>query len=157
MATTKLRLLSLRNTQSENDQKDLKILISPESISLNTVGGVTAPRALDSADVNEPLIIRIRSKRLTSQGRGLERCVIMEPTTGEISSGSWLGEHLMTDDVAAASNDSDTFQPKTALLSYKGSYEQPKSKQKLIQANHEVISPKNQAFLCCFADRFNAY
>ena len=91
MATTKLRLLSIRNTQSANDQTDLKILISPESISLNTVGGVTAPRALDSTEVSQPLVIRIRSERLTNQGRGLERCVIMEPTTGEISSGSWHG------------------------------------------------------------------
>ena len=91
MATTNLRLLSLRNTQNANDQKDLKILISPESVSLNTVGGVTAPRALNSAEVSQPLVIRIRSERLTNQGRGLERCVIMEPTTGEISSGSWHG------------------------------------------------------------------
>ena len=40
IATTKLRLLSIRNTQNDFDNNDLKILISPEAIAINTIGGV---------------------------------------------------------------------------------------------------------------------
>lgn len=88
MATTKLRLINIKGTHSNFDNTDLKILISPESIAINTVGGVTAP---NSAYSNEPLIIRIRSDSLYQKNKGQERCVVMQPTTGEITSGSWNG------------------------------------------------------------------
>ena len=86
MATTKLRLLSIRNTQNDYDNKDLKILISPEAIAINTIGGVAS-----LAQGSEPLIIRVRSDTLHQQNKGQERCVVMHPTTGEITSGSWNG------------------------------------------------------------------
>ena len=86
MATTKLRLLSIRNTQNDYDNNDLKILISPEAIAINTIGGVAS-----LAQGSEPLIIRVRSDTLHQQNKGQERCVVMQPTTGEITSGSWNG------------------------------------------------------------------
>lgn len=88
MATTALRLLPLRNSHSSSDSSDLRILISPASIALSSVGGVIAPSA---AYNNEPLILRVRSLRLRNWGRGQERCVVMEASTGQISSGSWQG------------------------------------------------------------------
>ena len=88
MATTSLRLINLKNTHSDFDKTDIKILITPASIAINTVGGVTAPNPSYN---NEPLTIRIRSETLYNQNKGQERCVVMQPTTGEISSGSWSG------------------------------------------------------------------
>ena len=84
MATTKLRLLSIKNTQSDFDNQDLKIRISPDVIAINTIGGVAS-----LAQGSEPLIIRVRSDTLHQQNKGQERCVVMHPSTGEISSGSW--------------------------------------------------------------------
>ena len=89
MATTTLRLLPLRNSHSSRDSSDLRILISPASIALSSVGGVIAPSA---AYTNEPLILRVRSLRLSNWGRGRERCVVMEASTGQISSGNWQGD-----------------------------------------------------------------
>ena len=66
--------------------QDLKILISPEAIAINTIGGVAS-----LAQGSEPLIIRVRSDTLHQQNKGQERCVVMQPTTGEITSGSWNG------------------------------------------------------------------
>ena len=86
MATTKLRLLSIRNTQNDFDNNDLKILISPEAIAINTIGGVAS-----LAQGSEPLIIRVRSETLHQRSQGQERCVVMQPSTGEITSGSWNG------------------------------------------------------------------
>ena len=84
MATTKLRLLSIKNTQSDFDNQDLKIRISPDVIAINTIGGVAS-----LAQGSEPLIIRVRSDTLHQRGRGQERCVVMHPSTGEITNGSW--------------------------------------------------------------------
>ena len=86
MPTTKLRLLNIKNTQNDYDNEDLKILISPDAIAINTIGGVAS-----LAQGSEPLIIRVRSDTLHRQNKGQERCVVMQPTTGEINSGSWNG------------------------------------------------------------------
>jgi prepilin-type N-terminal cleavage/methylation domain-containing protein len=86
MAATKLRILSIKNTQSDFDNQDLKILISPDVIAINTIGGVAS-----LAQGSEPLIIRVRSDTLHQRGRGQERCVVMHPSTGEITHGSWDG------------------------------------------------------------------
>ncbi len=88
MATTELRLVNLKGTQSEYDNQDIKILINPDSIAINTVGGVTAP---SSSYSEKPLTIRIRSDSLYKKRKGQERCIVMQPTTGEITSGSWSG------------------------------------------------------------------
>ena len=68
---------------------DLKIRISPEAIAINTIGGVAS-----LAQGSEPLIIRVRSDTLHQQNRGQERCVVMHPSTGEITNGSWESKHF---------------------------------------------------------------
>ncbi len=88
MATTELRLINIKGSQNDFDNNDIKILISPDSIAINTVGGVTAPNPSYN---NKPLTIRIRSDSLHQKRKGQERCVVMQPTTGEITSGSWFG------------------------------------------------------------------
>lgn len=86
MASTKLRLLKIRNSHTDFEEEDLKITISPSSIALNTIGGVTAPSVNYST---KPLIIRVRSETLEKQGKGHERCIEMETTTGLLISGTW--------------------------------------------------------------------
>lgn len=86
MASTKLRLLKIRNSHTDFEEEDLKITISPSSIALNTIGGVTAPSVTYSS---EPLLIRVRSETLHNQGKGHERCIEMERTTGLLISGTW--------------------------------------------------------------------
>ena len=88
MATTELRLINIKGSQNDFDNSDIKILISPDSIAINTVGGVTAPNPSYN---NKPLTIRIRSDSLHQKSKGLERCIVMQPTTGEITNGTWLG------------------------------------------------------------------
>lgn len=81
MASTKLRLLNLRNSHNSFEADDLKIKITPESITINTVGGVVAS--------TQPLLIRVRSKSLYDKGKGHERCLEMEATTGSLNRGTW--------------------------------------------------------------------
>jgi hypothetical protein len=88
MGATDLRMTSLKGSLSAQQKDDVRLLISPPSISMTTVGGVSAPDATAS---NQPLIIRVRSKTLHSQGKGFERCLRLEPMTGSLIRGTWIG------------------------------------------------------------------
>jgi prepilin-type N-terminal cleavage/methylation domain-containing protein len=88
MNTTDLRLVSIRNRLSTSQAKDIRLLISPSTITMTTIGGVTAP----DANVNStPLIIRVRSASLYARSRGFERCLKLEPMTGTLIRGTWIG------------------------------------------------------------------
>jgi prepilin-type N-terminal cleavage/methylation domain-containing protein len=89
MASTNLRMTGLKGSLTTQQKDDVKLLISPASISMTTVGGVSAPDATTS---NEPLIIRVRSQTLHSQGKGFERCLLLEPMTGSLIRGTWIGD-----------------------------------------------------------------
>jgi len=91
MASTDLRMTSLKGSLTTQQKDDVRLLISPASISMTTVGGVSAPDATTS---NEPLIIRVRSRTLHSQGRGFERCLRLEPMTGSLIRGTWIGSNF---------------------------------------------------------------
>ena len=88
MASTKLRLLNIRNSHNNFEAEDLKIKITPDTITINTVGGVVAS--------TQPLLIRIRSESLFKNGKGHERCLEMEPTTGSLNSGTWKNSTCST-------------------------------------------------------------
>ena len=88
MNITDLRLVNIKNTLSPNQANDIRLLISPTRISMTTIGGVTAPDA--SVDTS-PLIIRIRSTSLAAQAKGFERCLKLEPMTGTLIRGTWIG------------------------------------------------------------------
>ena len=88
MATTDLRFVNIKHTLSPQQANDVRLLISPATISMNTVGGVTAPEA--SFDPR-PLTIRIRSSSLHAKGKGQERCLKLEVMTGTLIRGSWQG------------------------------------------------------------------
>lgn len=88
MASTDLRIISLKGSLTKQQQADIKLLISPASIAMTTVGGVSAPDANMSS---QPLIIRVRSQSLHRQGRGFERCLRLEPMTGSLMRGTWRG------------------------------------------------------------------
>lgn len=88
MASTDLRIISLKGSLTKQQADDIRLLISPGSIAMTTVGGVSAPDANTS---NEPLIIRVRSQSLHRQGRGFERCLMLEPMTGSLMRGTWSG------------------------------------------------------------------
>ena len=91
MASTKMRMISIRNTQTDSEEENIRIMIQPEAIAFNTVGGVARPSLAFS---NKPLVVRIRSLALGDNG--LERCLYMHPTTGEITSGTWNGSDFTT-------------------------------------------------------------
>ena len=90
MASTNLRLVNLKGTQNNKDEEDIRIRINPKSIAFNTIGGVTT---LD-AEFSSQLIVRVRSIELADDG--FERCLVMEPTTGELISGTWRGQSIDT-------------------------------------------------------------
>ena len=100
MATTSLRLINLKNTHSDFDKTDIKILITPASIAINTVGGVTAPNPSYN---NEPLTIRIRSEPIQpKQGTGtLCRNATNDSPKSAVVPGQ--AAHLQMVNVAAAS------------------------------------------------------
>ena len=91
MASTKMRMIAIRNTQTDSEEENIRIMIQPEAIAFNTVGGVARPSLAFS---NKPLVVRIRSLALGDNG--LERCLYMHPTTGEITSGTWNGSDFTT-------------------------------------------------------------
>jgi prepilin-type N-terminal cleavage/methylation domain-containing protein len=88
MASTELRMTNLKGSLTNQQRNDLRLLISPTSISMTTVGGVSAPDATTS---NQPLIIRVRSRTLHNQAKGFERCLSLEPMTGSLIRGTWIG------------------------------------------------------------------
>ena len=88
MNNTALRLVTIKHTLTTSQNNDLRLLISPASISMTTIGGVTAPDANVSTT---PLIIRIRSASLKAKGIGFERCLKLEPMTGTLIRGTWIG------------------------------------------------------------------
>ena len=88
MNLTDLRLVNIKHTLSPNQANDIRLLISPTSISMTTIGGVTAP---DASMSTSPLIIRIRSTSMHSEAKGFERCLKLEPMTGTLIRGTWLG------------------------------------------------------------------
>jgi hypothetical protein len=88
MNITDLRLVNIKQTLTPNQANDIRLLISPGSISMTTIGGVTAP---DASVSTSPLIIRIRSKSLHSKAQGFERCLKLEPMTGTLIRGTWIG------------------------------------------------------------------
>jgi prepilin-type N-terminal cleavage/methylation domain-containing protein len=88
MNLTDLRLVNIKQTLRPNQANDIRLLISPTSISMTTIGGVTAP---DASMSTSPLIIRIRSKSMHSEAKGFERCLKLEPMTGTLIRGTWLG------------------------------------------------------------------
>ena len=78
---------------SEHQHNDIRLLIAPEQISMNTIGGVSAPEA--SFDPT-PLTIRIRSRGLMAKKKGLERCLQLEVMTGTLIRGTWRGKDFDT-------------------------------------------------------------
>jgi prepilin-type N-terminal cleavage/methylation domain-containing protein len=88
MPTTELRLISIKRTHTMQQGDDIRLLISTDAISMSTVGGVAAP---DSTTSHQPLIIRIRSQKLHQSGKGFERCLQLEPMTGTLIRGTWVG------------------------------------------------------------------
>lgn len=88
MNTTDLRLVNIRNSLSTNQANDIRLLISPSTITMTTIGGVTAP---DASVNSKPLIIRVRSSSLHARSRGFERCLKLEPMTGTLIRGTWIG------------------------------------------------------------------
>ena len=88
MNSSDLRLVNSKNTLSASQNKDISLLIAPKSISMTTIGGVTAP---DASVSSTPLIIRIRSASLNSRSQGFERCLKLEPMTGTLIRGTWVG------------------------------------------------------------------
>lgn len=93
MKPTQTRFLNLKNSLSKHQYNDIRLLISPKQISMNTIGGVTAPEA--SFDPN-PLTIRIRSRGLMAKRKGLERCLQLEVMTGTLIRGTWRGKDFDT-------------------------------------------------------------
>ena len=93
MKPTQTRFLNLKNSLSEHQHNDIRLLIAPEQISMNTIGGVTAPEA--SFDP-KPLTIRIRSRGLMAKKKGLERCLQLEVMTGTLIRGTWKGKDFDT-------------------------------------------------------------
>ena len=93
MKPTQTRFLNLKNSLSEHQHNDIRLLIAPEQISMNTIGGVTAPEA--SFDPT-PLTIRIRSRGLMAKKKGLERCLQLEVMTGTLIRGTWKGKDFDT-------------------------------------------------------------
>ena len=91
MASTKMRMIAIKNTQTDSEEQNIRIMIQPEAIAFNTVGGVVRPSLAFS---NKPLVVRVRSLALGDSG--LERCLYMHPTTGEITSGTWNGGDFTT-------------------------------------------------------------
>jgi prepilin-type N-terminal cleavage/methylation domain-containing protein len=88
MNITDLRLVNIKQSLSPKQADDIRLLISPDSISMTTIGGVTAP---DASVSTLPLIIRIRSKSLHAKSQGFERCLKLEPMTGTLIRGTWIG------------------------------------------------------------------
>ena len=91
MASTKMRMIAIKDTQTDSEEQNIRIMIQPEAIAFNTVGGVARPSLAFS---NKPLVVRVRSLALGDSG--LERCLYMHPTTGEITSGTWNGGDFTT-------------------------------------------------------------
>ena len=90
---TQTRFLNIKNSLSQHEYNDIRLLITPKEISMNTIGGVTAPEA--SFDPT-PLTIRIRSRGLVSNNQGLERCLQLEVITGTLIRGTWQGNDFIT-------------------------------------------------------------
>ena len=88
MNNTDIRLVNIKGSLSPNQLADIRLLISARSISMTTIGGVTAP---DPSVTNDSLNIRIRSRSLRSQNKGFERCRCLEPMTGTLIRGTWVG------------------------------------------------------------------
>ena len=88
MNSSDLRLVNIKNTLSKSQASDIRLLISPSSISMTTIGGVTAP---DASVSTTPLMIRIRSSSLHTKAQGFERCLKLEPMTGTLIRGTWIG------------------------------------------------------------------
>ena len=88
MNSSDLRFVNIKHTLSSSQNSDLRLLISPASIAMTTIGGVTAPDANVSTT---PLIIRIRSASLKTKSAGFERCLKLEPMTGTLIRGTWIG------------------------------------------------------------------
>ena len=90
---SKTRFLNIKKSLSQHQYNDIRLLIAPEQISMNTIGGVTAPEA--SFDPT-PLTIRIRSRGLMAKKQGLERCLQLEVMTGTLIRGTWKGKDFDT-------------------------------------------------------------
>jgi prepilin-type N-terminal cleavage/methylation domain-containing protein len=86
MKTTALRLVSQKRTLNSNQGNDLRIIITPQRVSLTTIGGIAAPTAGSN---QEALTIRVHSQELKNKGRGFERCIQLEVMTGTIIRGTW--------------------------------------------------------------------
>ena len=93
MKRTQTRFLNIKNSLSQHEYNDIRLLITPKEISMNTIGGVTAPEA--SFDPT-PLTIRIRSRGLVANNQGLERCLQLEVITGTLIRGTWQGNDFIT-------------------------------------------------------------
>jgi prepilin-type N-terminal cleavage/methylation domain-containing protein len=92
---SKLRILNLpRHPGTGQEEAALKanqkveLLISQAELTLTSIGGVAAPL---SSGNQQPFVIRLRSKKLHQQNEGFERCVQLEPMTGTLIRGTWIG------------------------------------------------------------------
>jgi prepilin-type N-terminal cleavage/methylation domain-containing protein len=90
-----LRIVNLpRHPGSSQQEASLKasekveLLINQDDLTMTSIGGVAAPL---SSGNQKPFVIRLRSKKLYQQGQGFERCVQMEPMTGTLIRGTWIG------------------------------------------------------------------
>ena len=90
---SKTRFLNIKKSLSQHQYNDIRLLITPKEISMNTIGGVTAPEASFNP---KPLTIRIRSRGLAATNQGLELCLQLEVITGTLIRGTWQGNDFIT-------------------------------------------------------------
>lgn len=88
MKSTDLRLVNLKGLSSQKENEDLRIVVTPATVEITTVGGVAAPAAGSN---QQPLTLRVYSQALRQQGKGFERCLQLEVMTGAIIRGTWNG------------------------------------------------------------------
>ena len=65
------------------DDADVLVTISPDRFTITAFGGLSTAN-------DQPLLLRLRPNRSPQSG-DLERCLRMEPITGAISRGTWIG------------------------------------------------------------------
>jgi len=86
MQTTDLRLVNLKGLSSRKQNDDLRVVVTPATVEITTIGGVAAPTAGSN---QQPLTLRVYSRALKQQGKGFERCLQLEVMTGAIIRGTW--------------------------------------------------------------------
>lgn len=86
MKSTDLRLVNLKGLSSKKQNDDLRIVVTPITVEITTIGGVAAPAAGSN---QQPLTLRVYSQALKRERMGFERCLQLEVMTGAIIRGTW--------------------------------------------------------------------